>query len=77
MNIATSENFTVDKIAKIALKACDQENMKIRYDKNMPNGQPRRLVSNKRIKKICNFKPSVDLKKGIENTVKWYSKINV
>ncbi len=50
---------------------------KIKWNKNMPNGQPRRLVSNKRIKKICNFKPSVDLKKGIENTVKWYSKINV
>ena len=30
MNVATSENYTVDKIAKIALKACDVENMKIK-----------------------------------------------
>ena len=28
MNIATDENFTVDNIAKIALKACDAEQMK-------------------------------------------------
>ena len=44
MNIATSENFTVDNIARIALKACNQEQMQIKYDKNMPNGQLRKDI---------------------------------
>ena len=50
MNVATSENYTVDKIAKIALKACDVENMKIKYDKEMPNGQLRKDIDITKLK---------------------------
>ena len=30
MNIATDENYSVDKIAKIALKVCDAEHLLIK-----------------------------------------------
>ena len=44
MNIATKENYSVDHIAKIALKACDAEDMQIKYDQTKPNGQLRKDI---------------------------------
>ena len=44
MNVATDENYTVNNIAKIALKACDAENLEIIYDKTKPNGQLRKDI---------------------------------
>ena len=44
MNIATNENYTIDAIAKIALRACDAEDISIIYDKNKPNGQMRKDI---------------------------------
>ena len=70
MNIATSENFTVDKIARIALKACNQENMQIKYDKKMPNGQLRKDIDISKFKEnFPNFKP-ITLSEGIKEIFK-------
>ena len=66
MNIATSENYTVDKIARIALKACKAENLKIEYDKSKPNGQLRKDIEISRLKKYFpKFEP-ITLEKGIK-----------
>ena len=45
MNIATNENYSVDKIAKIALKVCDAEHLEIKYNSNRPNGQMRKDIN--------------------------------
>lgn len=59
MNIATEENYTVENIAKIALKACDADNLKINYDKSKPNGQMRKDIEITKLKKYFpNFKPT-------------------
>ena len=66
MNIATKENYTVDKIAKIALKACDAENLQIEYDKSKPNGQMRKDIEISKLEKYFpKFNP-IKLEKGIE-----------
>ena len=44
MNIATDENYSVDKIAKIALKVCDAEHLQIKYNSDRPNGQMRKDI---------------------------------
>ena len=44
MNVATKEVFSIDKIARIALKACDAEYLKIEYDTTKPDGQYRKDV---------------------------------
>ena len=44
MNIATDENYTVDEIAKIALKVCDAEYLEIKYNSDRPNGQMRKDI---------------------------------
>ena len=70
MNIATSENFTVDNIARIALKACNQEQMQIKYDKNMPNGQLRKDIDISKFKEnFPNFNP-ITLFEGIKEIFK-------
>ena len=66
MNIATEENYTVDRIAKIALRACDAENFKINYDKSKPNGQMRKDIEISKLKKYFpDFKP-IKLEDGIK-----------
>ncbi len=51
MNIATHENFTVDQIAKIALKVCDAEHLLIKYNQEKPNGQMRKDIDTDIFKK--------------------------
>ena len=64
-NIATKENYSVKKIANIALKACEFENAKLIFDKSMPNGQLRKDIDIKKLKKLIpKFKPIL-LKDGI------------
>ena len=66
MNIATKENYTVDAIAKIALRACDAENISIIYDKNKPNGQMRKDIE---ISKLNTYFPKflpIKLEEGIK-----------
>jgi len=64
-NIATSENYSVKKIANIALQACEFKNTKITFDKSKPNGQLRKDIDVNKFKKIIpKFKPIL-LKDGI------------
>ena len=71
MNVATEENYTVDKIAKIALKACDADNLEIHYDKNKPNGQMRKDIDISLFKKMF---PTLKLKKLSEGISEIYQK---
>ena len=66
MNIATKENYTVDAIAKIALRACDAENISIIYDKNKPNGQMRKDIEISKLNKYFPKFLPIKLEKGIK-----------
>ncbi len=66
MNIATDENYTVDTIAKIALKACNSESLKINYDKSKPNGQMRKDIDISNLKKYFPEFSPVKLENGIK-----------
>lgn len=65
LNVATKENYKVDEIAKIALTACEAENLKIIYDNKKPNGQFRKDIDISLLKKnFPDFNP-ISLKEGI------------
>ena len=66
MNIATDENYTVDAIAKIALRACDAEDISIMYDKNKPNGQMRKDIEISKLKKYFPKFLPIKLEEGIK-----------
>ena len=66
MNIATNENYTIDAIAKIALRACDAEDISIIYDKNKPNGQMRKDIEISKLKKYFPKFLPIKLEEGIK-----------
>jgi GDP-L-fucose synthase len=67
-NVATDENVSIDEIARIALRACDANNLKIEYDSTKPDGQFRKDVSTEKMKQVFpDFKPT-KLYHGIRST---------
>jgi len=69
-NVATEQNISINDIAKIALKSCEAEHMKIEYDSTKPDGQFRKDVSVGKLKSIFpNFK-TIDLCNGIKDVYK-------
>lgn len=67
MNVAPPENFTVDQIARIALKSCDATHLRINYDASLPNGQDRKDVDTTRLmQSLPNFR-FTPLEKGIRD----------
>jgi len=66
MNVATNENYSIEEIAKIALKVCNAEHLSIKYDSNKPNGQMRKDIEISKLKKYFpEFNP-IMLKDGIK-----------
>jgi len=72
-NVATEENISIDEIAKIALKSCNAEHIKIEYDITKPDGQYRKDVSINKLNSIISDFTPISLYDGIKNT---YNKIN-
>lgn len=71
MNVAISENFSILEMAKIALQACDANELNIKFDISKPKGQYRKDVSIEFLKeKIPSFNP-IKLKEGIKKTYKF------
>lgn len=65
-NVATKESYSIDEIAKIALRATESSHLKIIYDPSRPNGQYRKDACTEKINEILpNFKPML-LKDGIQ-----------
>jgi GDP-L-fucose synthase len=74
MNIATNETLSIREIANIALEACSMNNLEIKFNTNLPDGQYQKDVSTEVLKKIIpNFNP-LSLFDGIKKT---YNNINL
>lgn len=67
-NVCSSENKSIKEITQIALKACDAEHLKIKWDKTKPDGQFRKdASSNKFLNDFPDFK-FTSLLEGIQKT---------
>jgi GDP-L-fucose synthase len=67
-NVCTPENKSIEQIAKIALKACDAEHLKIKWDREKPDGQFRKdASSDKFLNDFPDFK-FTSLFEGIQKT---------
>lgn len=69
-NVACNENLSILKMAKIALKACDAEHLKIEFDKTKSDGQFRKDASNKKMMSIIPDFKFTKLEDGIRLTYK-------
>ena len=67
-NVCTPENKSIKEIAEIALKACNAEHLKIKWDKTKPDGQFRKDSSSEKfLTDYLNFK-FTSLFEGIQKT---------
>lgn len=68
VNVAYKENSSIEQIAKIALKSCESEHLKLKFDISKSDGQYRKDVSIDRLLSLIpNFK-FTSLEKGIKET---------
>jgi GDP-L-fucose synthase len=73
-NVSPDEVYTIKEIAKIALKACDAQHLKIIFDPTKPNGQMDKTASNKKLKSIFPDFNFTLLHDAIKKTYKEYEK---
>lgn len=70
INIGTGEDVSIASLAEL-IRAIVGYRGEIKFDYTKPDGTPRKLLDISRIKKL-GWKPTIDLKTGIEQTYKWY-----
>ncbi len=68
VNIGYGEDISIRDLAELVKKAVGYEG-KIQLDPSMPDGTPRKLMDNSRIRAL-GWKPSISLEEGLTRTVK-------
>lgn len=71
MNIGSGKEITIKDIAN-KLKDIVEYKGELIWNKNMPNGQPRRVLDVSKSEKILGWKYSTELDYGLKETYKWY-----
>lgn len=71
INIGSDEEVTIANLAKMIVKFSGK-NIKIKFDKTKPDGQPRRNCDTQKAKKKVGFGAKTSLYKGLERTIRWY-----
>lgn len=72
VNIGCGSDVTIKALAGMIAKASGFKG-KVIFDASKPDGVMRKLMDNKRIRKL-GWKPKVDLEEGIRKTIQWYRK---
>ena len=71
INLASGEFVSISELAQKILKISNL-NPEIKFDKEKPSGQKRRVLSNKKAEEKIGFVAETSLDVGIEQTIKWY-----
>ena len=71
INLGSEEEISIKQVVELISDLMKFDG-KIIWDVSMPNGQPRRCVSNKRAEEKLNFKPQFSLNEGLRRTIDWF-----
>tara|TARA_Y100001936_G_scaffold20267_1_gene17377 strand:+ start:37126 stop:38052 length:927 start_codon:yes stop_codon:yes gene_type:complete len=71
LNLGSSQEISIKHIVEQISEILDYKGS-IRWNKEKPNGQPRRCVSYERAKKIINFEPKMKFNQGLKLTIEWF-----
>ena len=67
LNIAVDSNLSIGEMAKIVLKATDNQHLKIMYDTTKANGQHRKDIGIDRLKSLIPDYKFITLEEGIKS----------
>jgi GDP-L-fucose synthase len=71
LNVGVGEDITISELAKAISKVVGYRGA-VKYDKSKPDGTMRKLLDVTRMSEF-GWKRNVDLKSGLEKTIKWFS----
>ena len=71
VNLGSGYEITIRELAEMVCEVCGF-NGEIAWNRNKPDGQPRRCLDTQRAKNYFGFEAQTDLRDGISNTVHWY-----
>lgn len=71
INLGTGEEISIKTLAEMILRLMGTD-LQIIWEKEKPNGQPRRCVDSTKAFDEIGFKPKISLEEGLERTIKWF-----
>lgn len=72
INIGSGQGVTIKEVVSLILNAVGHENSKVIYDATKPTTIPKRIVDITKAKKLLHYRPTISIRDGIEDTIKWY-----
>jgi len=74
VNLGTSKRYTMIESVNLIFDILGWKPKKIVFDKTKPEGGKTRALDIKKAKKLMNWTPKYDFKKGLEKTIDWFLK---
>ncbi len=71
LNLGSGQEISINSLAKLIMKIMNIS-LKINWDIEKPNGQPRRCIDSEKAKNEIGFNPKTSLEVGIKETINWY-----
>jgi len=71
INIGSGKEITIKELVTLIMKLMNID-LKIRWDTQKPNGQPRRCLSIEKARRELGFVPSINIEEGLRRTIEWY-----
>lgn len=75
LNLGSGKEISINDLAKLILTTMNSD-LKISWEKEKPNGQPRRCVSIEKAKNEIGFEPKISLEEGLKLTVDSFTNKN-
>ena len=71
VNLGSGKEMSIKEVVKLICEIAGFTG-EIRWDVSKPEGQPRRLLDVSRAEKEFGFRAKMDMREGLERTIKWY-----
>ena len=71
LNLGSGNEVSIKELAETINKLM-KTNLKINWETDKPNGQPRRCIDSTKASTKIGFKQKTDLETGLFNTIKWF-----